>query len=154
MRKRITSLQEDAALEPAWLALGELADVDLTSEDPAAPIEGAFDCHAPAAWRAGAPGVQTIRLQFRQPVRIRWIRLTFEETARSRTQEFVLRWRSHGDRDREIVRQQFTFAPPGTVREREDFHVDLEQATALELSIVPDVSGGDARATLNQLCLA
>src|SRR5262245_20611855 len=120
MQKRITSLYNDSALQPAWLELSELADVDVTSEDPAAPIENVFACNAPAPWRASLPGVQTIRLHFHRPVRIRLIRLTFEETTQLRTQEFVLRWRARdAEKDVEIVRQQFTFAPPGTISERE-----------------------------------
>jgi hypothetical protein len=52
------------------------------------------------------------------------------------------------------VRQQFTFAPPGTTREREDYAVNLVDVSALELSIVPDISGGDAVATLQQFRIA
>jgi hypothetical protein len=81
--------------------------------------------------------------------------LTFEETARLRTQEFVLRWRAaDAANDVDIVRQQFTFAPPATTREREEYAVDLEHALALELAIVPDIAGGESRATLEQLRLA
>jgi hypothetical protein len=72
-----------------------------------------------------------------------------------RTQQFVLRWSSNGGRSyREIVRQQYNFSPPGTTREREDYAVDLDGVTTLELNIVPDISGGPARASLAQLRLA
>jgi len=66
----------------------------------------------------------------------------------------VLRWSKDGGRSyREILRQQFTFSPPGTTREVEDYTVDLNGVTALELTIVPDLSGGNARASLISLRL-
>ena len=39
-------------------------------------------------------------------------------------------------------------------REVEDYEIDLDGVTALELRIVPDISGGSARASLAQLRLA
>ena len=155
MIKRITTVHDDVRGRPRWLELDELADVDVTSEEPGSPVEGAFARDVPAGWRAAVPGPQSIRLRFRHPVRLTRIELIFEESTRMRTQEFVLRWRASGaENDAEIVRQQFTFAPPGTTREREEYSVDLDQVVALELTIVPDISGGDARATLQQLRLA
>ena len=110
---------------------------------------------APIPWRAAAPGVQTIRLRFRRPVRLTGIRLVFEETAVTRTQEFVLRWQAAGAQPSvDIVRQQFTFAPPGTTTESEYYRVDLDEVSALELSITPHIGGGDAIATLQQFCVA
>jgi len=154
MIKKITGVVEHVS-RPAWLELRDLADVDVTSEDAASPIEKAFDVSAPTGWRAGLAGPQTIRLRFHRPVRIARIRVIFEETTKTRTQEFVLRWRrSDLDRDVDIVRQQFTFAPPGTGREQEEYAVDLVDVSALELSIMPDISGGDAVATLQQFCIA
>ncbi len=139
MIKRVTSVNE--AVSPTeWLDLIPLADVDVTSEHPA---------------RAAAPGVQTIRLRFRRPVRLTGIRLVFKEAAVTRTQEFVLRWQAAGARASvDIVRQQFTFAPPGTTTEREDYRVDLDEVSALELSITPQIGGGDAIATLQQFWIA
>ena len=79
----------------------------------------------------------------------------FHEGEQERTQEFVLRWSSDGGLSyREIVRQQYNFSPPDTTREVEDYTVSLDRVTALELSIVPDISGGDARASLARLQLA
>jgi len=54
---------------------------------------------------------------------------------------------------REIVRQQWNFSPPNTMREIEDFRVDLSGITVLELVIVPDISRGSARASLKSLRL-
>jgi hypothetical protein len=40
------------------------------------------------------------------------------------------------------------------IRELEDYTVDLVGLTWLELSIIPDISGGEARASLARLRLA
>ena len=67
----------------------------------------------------------------------------------------VLRWSPDGGQSyREIVRQQYNFSPPGVTREFEDYAVDLAGVTALELRIVPDIGGGDARASVAQLRIA
>ena len=58
----------------------------------------------------------------------------------------VSRWR--GNSFREIVRQQWNFSPPATIREIEEYQVELTNATVLELIIVPDMSGGATRASL------
>jgi hypothetical protein len=77
------------------------------------------------------------------------------ETRTERTQEYVLRWSPDGGQSyREIVRQQWNFSPEGTTSETEDHHVDLPAVTVLELSIIPDISGGNAIASLAQLLLA
>src|SRR5207253_7911691 len=97
-------------------------------------------------WRAASPGTQTIRLLFDQPQKLRRISLAFEENEIKRTQEFVLRWSSDGGTSfREIVRQQWNFSPPETVREVEEYQVELSNVTVLELIIVPNMSGGAAR---------
>jgi hypothetical protein len=97
---------------------------------------------------------QTIRLVFDQPQRLKHISLVFEENETTRTQEFVLRWSSDGGSSfREIVRQQWNFSPPETKREVEEYQVELSNVTVLELIIVPNVSGGTARASLKSLRL-
>jgi hypothetical protein len=154
MIKRITGVDETVPTTE-WLDLTRLADVEVTSEQPVSPIEGVFSCDAPAPWRAAVPGVQTIRLRFRRPARLTRIRLIFEETAIMRTQEFVLRWQAAGAPQAvDILRQQFTFAPPDTTTEREEYRVDLVEASTLELSITPHIGGGYSIATLKQFCVA
>jgi hypothetical protein len=151
MIKRITEVNEAVSTQ-AWLDLMQLADVEVTSEEPASPIEGVFTCDAPAPWRAAAPGVQTICLRFRRPLRLTRIHLVFEETA---VMEFVLRWQAAGAQQSvDILRQQFTFAPPDTTTEREDYQVDLVEASALALSITPHIGGGYSIATIQQFCVA
>ena len=74
-----------------------------------------------------------------------------EEHDIARTQEFVLRWSADGGRTyREVVRQQYTFSPPGTTQEIEDYVVEFDGITAVELRIVADMSGGPARASLSE----
>jgi len=43
---------------------------------------------------------------------------------------------------REIVRQQWNFSSPNSIREVEKYRVELFGVTVLELVIVPDVNGG------------
>jgi hypothetical protein len=87
--------------------------------------------------------------------RLMRIQLLFHEDQQARTQEFLLRWSPDGGQSyREIVRQQYNFSPPSVTREFEDYTVDLAGVTALELRIVPDISGGDARASVAQLRIA
>jgi len=132
-----------------------MAQVELTSEDAANPIEAALVPGTGLGWRATQAGEQTIRLLFDESRRVRRIQLLFHEDQQARTQEFVLRWSPDGGQSyREIVRQQYNFSPPGVTRESEDYAVDLTGVTALELRIVPDISGGDARASVAQLRIA
>ncbi len=157
MRKRIIGPgpEEVATAEPGWLDLDLLAQVEITSEDVGHPVESALIPVMDSGWRAAQPGEQTIRLRFDEPLRIKRIRLNFHEDEQERTQEFVLRWSPDGGQSyREIVRQQYNFSPPGAAREFEDYDVDLDGVTALELTIIPDISGGGARASLAQLRLA
>jgi hypothetical protein len=135
-----------------WLDLESLAEVEFTSEDPAHPVESALLPGGGTGWRAAAPGKQTLRLLFAHPQQIRQIRLNFVESAVERTQEYVLRWSPDGGQSfREIVRQQWNFSPSGTTSETEDYKVELSAATVLELVITPDISGGNALASLAQL---
>ena len=137
-----------------WLDVDKIALVEVTSEDKTQPIESALVGGENRGWRAAEPGPQTIRLLFDKPQRIKRIQLTFEETETRRTQEFTLRWsRDGGQSYREIVRQQWNFSPPGTVREIEDYAVTLPDVTVLELNIVPDQIGREARASLVHLRL-
>src|SRR5690242_1469243 len=109
MRKRIAPTDRHA-VPPAdeWLDVEQVAQVEITSEDTAFPIEAALaiDAESPAGWRAAEPGAQSIRLIFDQPQRLRRIWLRFLEPVQTRTQEFVLCWSADGQSFREIVRQQ------------------------------------------------
>ena len=156
MRKRIINRSPKGPVfaDRAWLDLERVAQVEVTSEETGYPVESALTAGGGPGWRAGESGEQTIRLLFDEPQALRHVSLVFEEAKRERTHEFVLRWSKDGGKSyRDILRQQFTFSPPGATREVEDYAVDLDAVTALELTVVPDISGGDARASLASLRL-
>jgi hypothetical protein len=152
MLKRLVEVAKpERAEDLPWLALEGLAEVELTSEDAAHPIEGALLPRAERGWRAAEPGEQRIRLLFREPQRLRRIWLRFAEAGANRTQEFLLRWSPDGGRSfHDIVRQQYTFSPEGATSEVEDLRVDLAAVTALELTIEPDQGRGETYASLEE----
>ncbi|MFZ5453211.1 MAG: hypothetical protein ACOZF2_15235 [Thermodesulfobacteriota bacterium] len=157
MRKRLIGHgpREVETAEPGWLDLDLVAQVEVTSEDAGCPIESALLPGTGLGWRAAQPGEQLIRLWFDEPRSLRRIHLRFHEGEQERTQEFVLRWSADGGQSyREILRQHFNFSPPGTTREVEDYEINLDGVTVLELKIVPDISAGRAHASLAQLRLA
>lgn len=157
MRKRLIDGLQPDALKPErdWLDVGELAEVEMTSEVVANPIEAALLPKGHGGWRAGTPGSQTIRLLFENPQRISHIHLGFVETVVGRTQEYVLRWSpDRGQSFREIVRQQWNFSPSGATSETEDYDVELLNVTVLELSINPDIGNKNAVASLEQWRIA
>jgi len=157
MRKRlITPSPQDApSLDEGWLDLDGMAVVEVTSEDKEHPLESSLVKGEMRGWRAADSGAQTIRLIFDEPQRLKRIALVFEETETERTQEFVLRWSGDGGRSfREIVRQQWGFSPPNSIREVEEYQFELCNVTVLELVIVPDISRGSARASLKSLRLS
>jgi len=66
-----------------------------------------------------------------------------------------LRWSADGGTTlNEIVRQQWNFSPPESIREVEQYQVDLHNVKVLELVIKPDIGGGVARASLKNLRLS
>jgi hypothetical protein len=157
MRKRIITQGTKDVIHPDqnWLDLENLAEVEVSSEDASHPIDSALKPGEGPGWRASESGKQTIRLLFDKPLRVRHICLLFQEDEQDRTHEFVLRWSFDGGQSyREIVRQQFNFNPPHNTLEKEEYAVDLDGLTTLELIIVPDISGGLARASVAQLCMA
>ena len=157
MRKQTISSGPEAVSRSVdeWLDLERLAQVEITSESAEHPIESALINDRGPGWRAAQPGKQTIRLLFDQPINLGRILLRFDEKEQGRTQEFVLRWLPEGQQSpREIVRQQYTFSPPATNQEIEDYRVKLNGVTTIELEIVPDISGGGVYASLAQIRLA
>src|SRR5687767_6297135 len=121
MRKRIRPNTTSFCIGGGqWLDVTQLALVEVTSEDPAYPIESALMPGLSSGWRAADGGQQTIRLLFDKPLRISRILLEFEEKEQPRAQEFLLGWRqSNATEDREIVRQQYNFSPEGAQQEIE-----------------------------------
>ena len=156
MRKHIIMQtgQPTSTASEKWLDLESDAVVEVTSEAEGFPVENAFRARTDSAWRAAQPGEQIIRLTFDQPQHLHRIHLEFVESERTRTQEFVLRCSSErGSNFRDIVRQQWNFSPSAE-REEENYDVDIPAATVLELKIIPDLSRGEARASLDTLRVA
>ena len=157
MRKsQITRIPQNAPLrDQAWMDVDRIASVQVSSEESDYPIESALLLEGKRGWRAANPGMQIIRLIFDEPQKLRRILLVFDDTENNRTQEFVLRWSPDIQySSREIARQQWNFSPPGSVREIEDYAVELSHVKVLEVMIVPDTNGGEVRASLTSLRLA
>lgn len=157
MRKRIITPTPERIRTrgEGWLDVERAAVVEVTSEDKDYPVESAFVSGDAPGWRAAAPGSQTIRLVFDQPQKLRCISLVFEERETARTQEFALRWSPDGGNSvKEIVRQQWNFSPPDSIREVEEYQVELSSVTVLELVIKPNIGGGLARASLKNFRLS
>lgn len=153
MRKRVidpAGVRPKASSEQEWLDLEQLARVEVTSEDPDFPVESALSLGAEGpGWRAAQAGKQIIRilLDTRRP--IHRIRLEFSEPSIERTQEFTLRWSAEpGGPLQEIVRQQWNFNPHGSTSEVEDYLVELDSVSVLELALNPDISRDNTIATL------
>jgi len=143
MRKRIIARPHSHLLSKGWLDLESTASVEVTSENNSFPIESALLQQDKGGWRAAELGVQTIRLIFDQPQRVRRISVVFEETEPNASKNFTLRWSSdRGSSFREIVRQHGNFSSPDATRETEDYNVDLSNVTLLELIIDPDKGNG------------
>jgi hypothetical protein len=155
-KSQIARIPQGAPLgDQAWMDVDRIASVEVSSEEIDYPIESALLLEEKCGWRAANPGMQTIRLIFDEPQKLKRILLVFEDTKNSRTQEFVLRWSPDVQySSREIVRQQWNFSPPDSMRETEDYEVELSEVKVLELMIVPDKSGGEVRASLVSLRLA
>jgi hypothetical protein len=151
VRKKIVNADRTiASPEPAsyWMDLARIAAVEVTSEDPEFPVESVFAGGGPG-WRAARKGEQQIRLIFDQPLSVHRIQLRFLESTHDRLQEFTIGWSaSGGGPPREIVRQQWNFSPGGSTSELEDYVVNLDGVSALELAITPDLTNNEALATL------
>jgi hypothetical protein len=127
-----------------------MAIVEVTPEDPVFPIESVFGQEDGPGWRASEGGEQQIRIVFDQPVPLHRIQLRFYEAESERTQEFTLRWwDSSGGPAKEIVRQQWNFSPAGSTTEIENYVVDLDAVSTVELAIRPDLRRQEEVATLS-----
>jgi hypothetical protein len=153
MRKELLRNPEGLTGEQPWLSTIDSALVSITSEDPAYPIENALSPPFARGWRAGAAGLQTIRLTFSGPIRLQRVRLRFRETVATRTQEFVLRCGARCDDLHQVIRQQWNFSPAGSTCEIEDYALNCEGINVVELEIVPDLTNHSAVATMQEFRL-
>jgi hypothetical protein len=90
MRKRLITAAPKVVprTDQSWLDLGSVATVEVTSEAKPHPVESALLLSKTRGWRAAQPGTQIIRLLFDRPQKVKRISLVFEETEKTRTQEF------------------------------------------------------------------
>lgn len=122
-----------------WLDLETLAQVEISSEDSQFPIEHALGAAATVGWRAGTKGPQVIRILFDTPLAVRRIQVHIVDRDAERSQEFAIIAETDGQK-RDVVRQQFSFSPGGSTEEIEDYTVELNAVSMLELKIDPDRS--------------
>src|SRR6266852_9436268 len=147
----------ERVVEPGEKDIAALATVWVTSEAADYPIDHAFDSHrgpGGSRWVAGAPGPQRLLLAFDAPQTLRRLRLEVEERDVSRTQELhVAISRDGGHTYQTLLRQEYTFSPPGTTFEREEWSITMEGVTHLQLVITPDKGGKPCQAMRTALAL-
>jgi hypothetical protein len=158
LRKHIVKVPPGHPVPPTGeMDIAVTATVQVTSEDPTHPIEHVFDHRrgpGGSRWVAAEPGEQTLILAFDTPQIIHQTIVEVEEPDVSRTQELQLSVSHDGGQTyRELRRQEYTFSPPGTTFEREDWAVLAEGVTHLQLWMKPDKGGKPCRATLTSLVL-
>jgi len=142
------SVEPSSHSQEEWLDFECIGIAEVTSEDPNFPIESALTAKAGSGWRAADSGEQVIRLVFDRPTTLHRIRLEFSENEVERTQEFSLRWAPIGEAFREIVRQQWNFSPLGSTSEVEDYRVNLDNVSIIELRLKPDLRPDHGLASL------
>lgn len=133
------------------------ATIAYSCEDPAHPIEHAFDGfggRGATSWISARDNtVENIVIEFDRPQVISRLSYEVEERALERTQE-VRAEISHdaGRSYRQIFVQDYTFSPHGTTYQHEEQRFDRVQVDHLRLTIVPN-KNGSGRATLTTLRL-
>lgn len=137
--------------EPAevpWLDLDALAEVTIV-------VGGRRAERRRGSWSAKSPGEQLIDIRFHRPTSVGRLRVVSSEAEQSRTQEMTI-WASlhRGEQHREILRQQFNFSPRGATEEVEDYGLQLEGVSAIQLRIVPSIDGRPAVANVREVRVA
>jgi hypothetical protein len=156
LRKHLLMQQPTTSVPPSDAKdIAAIATVWVTSEASDAPIDQAFDQRrgrGGSRWVAATPGEQRLIVAFDTPQTIRTISLEVEEPEVSRTQVLHVSVSSDGGQTyQELRRQEYTFSPPGTTFEREEWAVTVEGVTHLQLVITPDKGGQPCLATLTSL---
>jgi hypothetical protein len=143
--------QDPAHFGDPWFGIEAIAGIGVTSEAEGASVESVFDLESEMGWRAENSGLQVIRITFGEPKTIRRIQLEFRESQFERTQEFTLHATAAGGERTELIRQQWTFSPQGSTQEVEDYRLNLNNISMVELTINPDLNHGRAQASLVHL---
>lgn len=160
MQKEIVNSETSNIQSPTngELDIVNVAAVQLTSEDADHPIENAFNQQrgkGASYWAAATSGSQTITLVFARPQVIRKIQLEIEEVEVNRTQALQISVSGNGAQSFEkVLEQDYTFSPPGTTFQQENWIVNLEQVTHFRLTIQPDRDHNLAIAKLSSLILS
>ena len=158
MRKHILTERSVISIpQPEEKEVAAIATVWVTSEAADNPIDCAFDQlrgSGGSRWLAAEPGEQRLILAFDRPQTLHTITVEVEEPEVSRTQELQVAVSTDGGQTfQELRRQEYTFSPPGTTFEREEWAVTLDGVTHLQIVIIPDKGGKPCRATLTTLAL-
>jgi hypothetical protein len=143
------------APQPEEKDIAAIATVFVSSETAEHPLDHAFDHQrgpGGSRWMAAEPGEQVLILAFDTPQAISKIILEVEESEVSRTQELSVAVSYDGGQTyRELLRQEYTFSPPGTTFEREAWAVTAVGVTHVQLIIKPDKGDKPCRASLTAL---
>jgi hypothetical protein len=138
-----TNLQGVDGVE--WIDVEAIAIAEVSSEDPAFPVENALLPASAGGWQATSPGAAHIRLRF-------------VERQHERSQEWAVSAIFADGQHREIVRQGWNFSPgnqsPQSNEQSEIYSVALDQVTELLLWIDPDRGQDRYPATLQRWLLA
>lgn len=142
------SIARTMSVDIKWLDLDVLADVTIVAG-------GRRVDRSLGVWSADCPGEQMIEIRFHYPMPVRRMRVVSSEIERSRTQEMTI-WASldRGERHRQVLRQQFNFSPNGATEEVEEYRLQLEGVSAIQLRIVPSIDGQRAVARVTELRVA
>lgn len=131
-----------------WLELDAVADVTIVAG-------GRRVARVPGLWSADSPGEQMIEIRFHHRTPVRRLRVVSSERNESRTQEMTI-WISlrGGEQHRELLRQQFSFSPNGVTEKVEEYALQLEDVSSIQLRIVPSINGRPAVARVSELHVA
>ena len=135
-------------MDTQWLDLDAVAEVAIVAG-------GRRVARVPGFWSAESPGEQTIEIRFHHRRPVRRLRVVSSEVKESRTQEMTI-WASlrGGERHREVLRQQVNFSPNGATEHVEEYAVQLEDVSTIQLRIVPSIDGRPAVARVSELRVA
>lgn len=151
-------------LQDAWLLpASSSAELDVTagatiaysSEEPAHPVDNAFDGRdGPGGtyWQSARENTsETLLIEFDRPQNISRLMFEVEERRFERTQEVRLEVScDSGISFRALLVQEFVFSPRGATFQREDVRRNVEGVSHMRLVIVPNKSGS-GRAKLTSL---
>ena len=155
MRKQVIGGIEASEIDGKdWLDLEAIAEVMVSSEAPAHPIENALVGTGSGHWQAAVVGASTITLRFDTPQVFTATRIEFAEAAHERSQEWAISAVFADGTERELLRQGWNFSPSGSREQREQYTLSTAPVHSLTLWIDPDRGQNRYPATLQAWRLA